>query len=332
MHLVFMKRSLPLLLAAALGALVAQGLSAQSYRVLTYNLGLLRVLGSDWVPIVEARARVAPRELARFVQASSPQIVMLEEVWNERHAQAIEKELEPLGYTFIRPTQPSLLGLSAGLLLAIKSPLSVVDWKFTRFTKSTFLDSLTGKGVLEVTLQDPTNGNLQFAVVGTHTVALDTAKGEAKDQKQVEAFTTQAKEILAAVQRRSENGRLPTLLMGDFNVGPGYADAQYRQIADSGSLVEAGASLYPSSPLISWDPQNPLVKYGEFPLEPPAKIDHVFMQNGTARSWTATSARLVFNMPVDDLSLLPPKAAPPVSTPLSDHYGFLADVELSTAK
>ncbi len=324
-----MKRTLLLFLAAALGALAAQPLAAQSYRVLTYNLGLLRVLGSDNVPIEQARALVAPRELAKFAQATSPQIMLLEEVWSDKTAQAIEKELGSQGYTFVRPTKATLLGLYGGLLLAVKAPLTVVDWKFTPFSKSTFMDSMAKKGILEATLQDPANGDQQIALVGVHTVALDTVKGQAKDQAQTDAFAIQAKEILAAVDHRSDSGRLPTILLGDFNVGPGYADAQYRLIADSGKLVEVGASLYPDSPLVTWDPQNPLVKYGEYPSEPAAKIDHVFLQNGVARTWKAVSAKVVFNLPVDDLSLAPPKGGPPVSTPLSDHYGFLADVELS---
>ncbi len=324
-----MKRTVPLLLAAALGVLFASPVSAQSYRVLTYNLGLLRVLGSDYVPNVQGRALVAPRELAAFAQANSPQIILLEEVWNDQHAKAIQKELAPLGYTFARSTQPTLLGLNGGLLLAVKSPLVVVDWKFTRFSKSTFMDAMAHKGILEATVQDPSNGDQQFAVVGVHTLAIDTVKAEAKDQGQIDAFAVQAKEILAAVDRRSDSGRLPTILLGDFNVGPGYADAQYRKIADSGKLVEVGASLSPDKPTITWDPQNPLVKYGEYPLEPAAKIDHVFLQNGSSRTWKADDARVVFNMPVDDLKLVPPRGQPPVSTPLSDHYGFLADVELS---
>ncbi len=76
---------------------------AAGYRVLTYNLGLLKVLGSDYVPMVDARAAVAPRELARFLQETSPQIVVLEEVWNDRHATAIAGALAPLGYSSVRP-------------------------------------------------------------------------------------------------------------------------------------------------------------------------------------------------------------------------------------
>jgi diaminopimelate decarboxylase len=48
--------------------------------VLTYNTGLLRVFGSDYVPIVKERAAAAARELARFASAQSPDLIVLEEV------------------------------------------------------------------------------------------------------------------------------------------------------------------------------------------------------------------------------------------------------------
>lgn len=324
-----MKRSRLLAIVAAIGILSAQAASAASYRVLTYNLGLLKVLGSNLVPMVDARAAVAPRELARFARDSSPQIIVLEEVWNDRHAKAIVDALEPLGYSAVRPVERGLLGLTSGLLLLLQSPLRVLDWRFTRFTRNTFMDSFSRKGVLEATLEDPSDGGARIALVAAHTVALDTSNGTPKDKGQVDAFNAQADQILSALRNRSEGGMIPALLVGDFNVGPGYADAEYRRIADSVGLVEVGASLSPQ-PLITWDPGNPLVKYGRYPAEPPAKIDHVFMQNGASGIWKAIDARLAFTEQAESLALTP-KSGSPVAVPLSDHYGFLAEVRLFAA-
>jgi endonuclease/exonuclease/phosphatase family metal-dependent hydrolase len=293
-------------------------------------MGLLKMLGFDVVPVVDARAKLAPRELARFARESSPHLMLLEEVWDEGHADAIVMELSLLGYTATRPKERGILGVGSGLLLLTRFPLAVVDWKFTPFTKTTFMDSFVRKGVLEATLEDTDAGGARFALVGTHAVALDTVDGKPKDQGQLSAFLAQAAQILAVFNARSGQGKMPAMLLGDFNVGPGYTDEAYQKIAGSGSMVETGERLFPGAPLVTWDPANPLVKYGRYPTEPAAKIDHVFLRDGETRGWRALGARIVFDSPVEGLSVQPSKTAAAVAAPLSDHYGFLVEVELTT--
>ncbi len=236
----------------ALITLSAGAAFAQQLTVFTYNLGLLRVFGSDLVPQVEARAKAAPAELARFAAGTPADIMLLEEVWRDPYADAIAAALAPLGYAAVRPNVHSIVGLNSGLLLLVKQPLKVVDWKFTPFGRSTFTDSFARKGVLEATIEDASGA--RFAVVGTHTVALDTDNGTPTDKGQVAAIMSQAAQILGALANRSQKGSIPALLMGDFNVGPGYVDEAYRAIADSGSLRETGATLQPGAPLTTWDP------------------------------------------------------------------------------
>jgi endonuclease/exonuclease/phosphatase family metal-dependent hydrolase len=322
-------RLLPLILAAALAAaspvpVFTEPISPVTIKVLTYNLGLLRVLGSDLVPLVEARARLAPTVLADFARENAPAIILLEEVWNDRHADAIAKEAAPLGYAAVQPKIHSIVGLNSGLLLLVRTPLRVTDWKFTPFSKTTFSDSFARKGVLEATLQDAETG-LQFVLVGTHTVALDTVRGQPRDQAQEDAIKAQMEQILQTLRRRSEKGRIPALLLGDFNVGPGYADAIYRIIAEAEGLREAGASLPSGSPFITWDPANPLVKFGKYPDEPAAKIDHLFLVNGESGTWEPVHARRVFTSPLNGLSITSPGGAS-VPAPLSDHYGFFTEL------
>jgi hypothetical protein len=335
-----------LILAAALCAFAASGaLSAQdavaaptstaqeaapgatsAIRILTYNLGLLRAFGTDYVPTVDARAKAAGPEIARFTADDSPGIMLFEEVWYASQSDAIMRELSPQGYTFASPGVRGILGLGSGLLLAVKDPLRIVEWTFTPFRKNPFMERFARKGVLEAVIEDQSDGT-QFALVGTHTVALDTVNGEPKDKSQVADHTDQVSQILAAVEARSQNGQVPVLLLGDFNVGPGYADASYRLIASADGLREAGESLTVEA-IITWDPENPLVKYGRYPMEPAAKLDHIFLNDGGALRWTPREARRVFDTPADDLSITPVKGAGPVPTPLSDHYGFMVDVEL----
>ena len=323
-----MRRWVVCLQAAVLATAAILPARAEALKILTYNVGLLKVLGSDYVPLVDERERLVPAELARLLQKESVDIVLLQEVWRTRQAKAVGDALAPLGYTAIRPRVSSVLGLSSGLLLLVRTPLEIVEWKFTRFAKNTFTESLARKGVLEATIEDPRSRS-RIALVGTHTIALDTKDGEPADQKQLGAFLVQAAQIVGTLERLSERGAVPAVLLGDFNVGAGYSDAAYRKIADTRGLEEAGTAVGPASDFISWDPQNLLVKYGRYPNEPPAKIDHIFLRGGASASWTVRAARLVQRQTVDGLSIGLAGTTGPIPVPLSDHYGFLVEAELS---
>lgn len=306
--------------------------NSQSYTILTYNIGLLRIFGFDLVPAVDVRTRIAPRELARFARQNAPDIMLLEEVWDNRTAAAIAGELSPLGYASVRPSGRSPFCLGSGLLLLVRSPLEVVDWRFTPFAQNTFTNSFARKGVLEASLEDPSRNAARFALVGTHMVALDTNDGLPKNRAQLAVFHAQAAQVLSVLDSRSNQGSAPVILLGDFNVGPGYADAAYRSIAGEKGLTETGESLGLSAPRVTWDPLNPLVRYGHYPQEPPAKVDHIFLGGGATSSWTVRGARRVFDAPVAGVTMRPPKRADAIEVPLSDHYGFLAEVELTHAQ
>ncbi|OHD68632.1 MAG: hypothetical protein A2177_15205 [Spirochaetes bacterium RBG_13_68_11] len=327
-----MKRTTLAIAAILLSIVFAASAAAAPLSVLTYNLGLLRAFGSDLVPIVRERAAVAPGEIARFATEQSPDVIVLQEVWKNSQAKAVTKVLTPLGYEVVRPKGCTLIGKEGGLLVAVRQPLRIVSWSFTPFRKSTFVDSLARKGVLATVLENSGAGGARFALLATHTVALDTDQGTPVDEKQVAAVRTQALQILSLLELRSPAGSLPTLLVGDFNVGPGYADACYRIVADAPGIREAGAVAVPGEALVTWDPDNPLVHYGDYPNEPAAKIDHVFMRDGSTGQWQAVMTSVVFTQPVAGLTLVPSKGAAAVSTPLSDHYGFFAELDLATVR
>ncbi len=306
---------------------IAFSAGAADLKVATYNVGLLKVFGSDYVPLVDRRAAAAPAELARYASASQPDVILLEEVWRDAYARDIERALAPLGYATVYPPVHTILGLSSGLLLAVKAPIRILDWSFAPFTRTTLVDSFARKGVLQATLE--TADGTRLAFVGTHTVALDTDNGIPKDKSQVDAHAAQAEQVLSAIRSRSAAGSLPVLVLGDFNVGPGYADQAYRRIADAPGIEDVAVAVSPSSPPITWDPGNPLVKYGSYPNEPPATIDHVFVRGGGSLAWKASAVRLVFQDPVQGIELVPSKGAAGIPSPLSDHYGLEAELELS---
>jgi endonuclease/exonuclease/phosphatase family metal-dependent hydrolase len=323
-----MKRATAATIIIMLPILIAVSAAAAPLKILTYNLGLLRAVGFDFVPTVRDRADAAPREVARFARESSPDLIVLEEVWKNAHAVAITEALAPLGYDVVRPKGCAVVGKEGGLLVAAKQPLEIASWSFSAFGKSTFIDSLGRKGVLQAMIENPVDGT-RFALLATHTVAVDTDRGSPIDEKQVAALTTHLQHILSMLEQASPAGSIPVLVAGDFNVGPGYVDASYRLIADAPGMREAGAVSAPGEAFVTWDPANPLVKYGRYPNEPAAKIDHVFVRDGTTHRWHVARASVVFTQTVADLELVPSKGAAALPTPLSDHYGFLVELDLA---
>lgn len=96
--------------------------------------------------------------------------------------------------------------------------------------------------------------------------------------------------------------------------------------------MEAGQYLFPGAGFVTWDAANPLVRLGLFPNEPSAKIDHIFLRGGVGRAWHVIDARRVLDGVVEGLILEDKASGEPVPAPLSDHYGFLAEVEAADAR
>ena len=319
-----MRGSRGLLLAASL-ALLPGAASAAPYTVITYNLGLLEVFGSDFVPAVNARTLAAPAALSALASTMNPRLILLEEVWADAAADSISRALSALGYAAVRPNVHTAIGLTSGLLLLVRAPLRVDEWKFTPFSRTTFVDSFARKGVLEAVIEDPADGT-RVALVATHTVAVDTDGGQPKDRSQLDAILAQADQVRAAVSSRSSGGALPVVLLGDFNVGPGYVDDAWRRFIGLEGLHEA-TGTGPAS-RVTWDPGNPLVRYGGYPREPAAWIDHVLVMDGGGKVWTTRSVQVLMQEPIADLSFTP-RGGAPVHIPLSDHYALAAELELS---
>jgi len=119
------------------------------------------------------------------------------------------------------------------------------------------------------------------------------------------------------------------LLLGDFNVGPGYVDAAWKRIVGGDGLRDSVDVAQGDPHMVTWDPQNPLVKYGGYPGEPAARIDHILVKDGGGGRWTVRSTRVLMKEPVPGLVFTPRGASAAVEVPLSDHYAFAADLDLS---
>jgi hypothetical protein len=159
----------------------------------------------------------------------------------------------------------------------------VESWNFKTFRKTTFIDGMAKKGILRVVLVAP--DGTRFALLGTHTIAVDTVDGVPKPGNQLKAMLAQMKEISEAADDLSEDGALPLLLLGDFNAGQGYVEDAYRILSDDPAFKDSFTAGGGTGLLATWDQENPLVKFGNYPNEPTARIDIAFLRDGGGKAW-----------------------------------------------
>lgn len=292
---------------------VAPGIS-----FLTYNLGLLRVpVLKDQVPMVKARAKVLPKSLVRRVKEQNLDFVMLQEVWDESHADAIAQEFTELGYTVVRPKNRVRFFFGNGLLLAVSPRFHVTSWVFHPYRKASFPVSLSLNGILQAYIsRAEIPGKNEFIVMGTHSQPIGSnSQGKNNQGSAVRALRAQLKQLSDLVNDRSAKTALPIVVLGDLNCGEDFGgDLFPKFLADSG-LTESRMPLGTAG-LTTWDRNNPLVKHGVFPEDVSSGIDHVLFRG----PWTPVSSSLEFE------ESYPGLFKDGEAVPLSDHYGVLQKV------
>lgn len=315
----------------------------EDLKILTYNVGLLSAhLYGDIVPLVKERARLLPKVLKPFLEKEKVDLVLLQEVWDDRHRDALVKLFSTAGYQTRCPKQkPLLLGrhlqYGSGLMLTVPSNVKIHRWDFYPFdTHAGWAASLARQGILAAKLEGP--AKIPFIVLGVHMQAFDTQGGTRVDPAELAAFQDQARQINATLKQWSLNGKYPVILLGDFNIGPGYVDLEYRRFLAPNFRMK---NLMTRSTAISWDKNNYLVRHGTYPNEH-LLADHIFVRDSLHHlgRWTPLGARIVFKetYPISVTLCYSGGMAPgmPVTihytTPLSDHYGVLgrARIQRST--
>jgi len=117
----------------------------------------------------------------------------------------------------------------------------------------------------------------------------------------------QAGELLKIVADR----KLPTLAAGDFNDVPSSPAVQ--QLIQNG-FVDLFGALHPQENAITWDNQNPYMKYHQVQL-PDRRIDLVLANDAFLSRWPLKSAEIVLSRPSPE-GLFP-----------SDHYAVLVQTQ-----
>lgn len=278
--------------------------------LLTYNTGLLRapVRRFDPIPHVDARLAVIPTEILRL----EADVVALQEVFQPRDRDAILARVRTR-YPHVGHVPAPRARLDAGLLTLSRHPLRARVEPFRDGPWSERFLSNKGALVTEIDLPDGSS----VTVVNLHA----TAGGffALPESPRAEAMRRGQMDQLVAIAR---GARGTVLLVGDFNAGPGAAEANYRQLVASG-FTDLFAHLHGDDPACTWDPKNSLNASGYHRTCPPQRIDHVFVRAEDVRLGRVTPrrVRIVLDRPQV-------RTATGATVTPSDHYGLHAELEI----
>ena len=290
---------------------------SRSISAVTYNVGLLSIFTKNLIPLARERAILLPNVIASFVDQEKVDIIVFQELWNEKDAVVLQGILNRRGFQTRRPPRLGIMG--SGMLIAIRSPLSILSCAFVPFLTSASSDQLARKGMMVANIG--TADGETFTFVGTHLQALHTKNGVPSHRAEIRAHQQQVTQMDRYLKSDMVDQKNPVLTLGDFNVGPGYIEECFEFIHES-----CGFRMpYQGFQGHTWDKDNVLVSEGFNAKEPSALIDHCFIGDGEKLFWKEQSAAVVMNDPHPTLSYRT-KAAP-----LSDHYGLKVDLILASA-
>jgi endonuclease/exonuclease/phosphatase family metal-dependent hydrolase len=117
----------------------------------------------------------------------------------------------------------------------------------------------------------------------------------------------QVGELLEFMEMKADG--LETLAAGDFNST--VKTAEILKMVGEGRFADTFASLYPDSPGLTWDNQNPYAAGSNHPL-PDRRIDYIFLRPSLNKRLKLKSAEVILTSP-DEAGIF-----------ASDHYGLLA--------
>jgi endonuclease/exonuclease/phosphatase family metal-dependent hydrolase len=279
--------------------------------LLTFNVGLVRVAIAgitvfEPAPLIPERLAALPGALT----SSGANIVALQEVFRTAHRRQIIGATQD-AYPYVAWAEAPAFGLSSGLLILSDRPLEKPQQlKYSRHPLDERI--YAQKGLLAATIDAGPLGPLRL--VNVHT----TAGGKFRDYNAPKTTALRSHQLTEVLEVAAMPSSGPTLLVGDFNTGPGAAEQNYREILGAGyiDLVKDANAGIPEADLCTWDPEQPLANGKDDHKGEPRRLDHVFIAEKDRARLDVEEARIVFREPVV-----------PVSggrmVPLSDHYGVL---------
>lgn len=276
------------------------------FSILTINAALqdIQILGhSVYRPITYIRQRLSG--LATQIRQLDPDIVCLQELFHHNLQQQLYLLLEdrfPYACGFAKKGLKFRLGNE----LITLSKFSVKNDRFFRFNNAALEEKIfTNKGFFRMIVEIPGSGELQL--INFHM----TAGGLRHHPEHPAMEKIRSSQIRQLVNHVSS--RMPVILAGDLNAGPGTSKKNYDEMIDAGftdTFTVAGGKG------ISWDPDNPLIQWHGGHHLPSQRVDHVFINKVAGQIIKPSGAEIVLNHAGIRLTN-------GTSICVSDHYGVL---------
>jgi endonuclease/exonuclease/phosphatase family metal-dependent hydrolase len=262
------------------------------------------------VPLFSRDRAARMRAIARAIAEMDVDVVGLQEVFYAKDRRLLVESAARAGLTYSHYFQSGIVG--SGLLTLSRYP--IVDTTFRRFQLNgrpqdlVRVDYYAGKGVGRVRVVTP-DGPVD--VYNAHLIAPYLEFGP---DRFAAHRVAQAVEIGHYVDEHSRD--VAAVLVGDMNCLPD--DVTYEAIVASGNLVEACGDVSP-------DPAGAVLaqRNGYATIHPPDHFDYVFGRSGTKQCLTSNRTRFVLGGA--------PDPNPDGLLGYSDHYGVLAEFELTSA-
>eukprot|EP00930_Biecheleria_cincta_P087258 TRINITY_DN76504_c0_g1_i1.p1 TRINITY_DN76504_c0_g1~~TRINITY_DN76504_c0_g1_i1.p1 ORF type:complete len:306 (-),score=47.25 TRINITY_DN76504_c0_g1_i1:70-987(-) len=293
-----------------LGAQPVSQLPQQHLRLLTFNLGLLRlkVFGATAFaspPFVEERF---PHICGKLAEQDAD-IVALQEIYEQEHVSELLEAVKEKYPFHARYNNQRCWQYHCGLMFLSKYPIQ--DSGIVKHADSSSMERWFGcKSALWVHIDTPLG---KLCLINLHTTAGGGSNTESQDVDDVRK--SELREAIEIGSIGHEKG-CKTMIVGDFNCGPEASEGNYRYMMENN--YEDAAFPWAQEIGCTWDSANPLNNLEVFKDSGPQRIDH-FMVHRSA-GLTAISAKKVFTEagvgPVQDQE-------GEKHVPLSDHYGLL---------
>ncbi len=305
-------------------------------RLLSWNVGLLRLrIGGS--PRAEVFANPPHSDqrlpfLPGAILSTSPDIVAIQECYEEAHYNAIRDELATVLPHSARVQSGGCTRFHNGLNLFSRFPITEVT--LTPYRQAALVEQLlASKSQLEVTLDVPGVGKVK--VVNIHTTAGGSAAPEDAGTDTIRE--DEIDEAVAACDYAVRSGACgAAMIIGDLNAGPEASVGNYQHLLAKGwrdawaAANEAGTC---TGPQYTWDPANFLNSTGPHAGCPGQRCDHVFLRSSSSftvdtndvkprdalANWVVERAHVIFTEPVVAL----PDGR---NSTMSDHHGLLVDI------